>query len=148
MKVIPIVIGNNRMSGDDPNDRIKIGQNSPGDLRRLSVTQTQWMSITKGWCEKFSKKKRSYNNAHRKTWRKRENYRENVNRLEKPDKIMTLGESIFEQKLIIRMQQSRSWIVNDDAWLGRKDVPLGIVKETKIYPCKQMVNAETRKWYS
>ena len=36
-------LGNKRMSGDHPNYIIKIGQNteeSPGDLRRLPVTQT------------------------------------------------------------------------------------------------------------
>ena len=36
-------LGNKRTSGDYPDDSIKIGQNtkkSPGDLRRLAVTQT------------------------------------------------------------------------------------------------------------
>ena len=60
-------LGNNRTSGDDPNySLIKVGQDtgkSPGDLRRLAVTQNQkWETIISRWCEKLSKEQNNNNN--------------------------------------------------------------------------------------
>ena len=53
-------LGNNRTNRDHLNySIIEIGLNtekSPGDLRRLAVTQTPVKTISSRWCEKLSKK--------------------------------------------------------------------------------------------
>ena len=49
---------NKRKHGYHPDYIIKIDQNtekSPGDLKRLVVTQNQWDTICGCWCEKLSK---------------------------------------------------------------------------------------------
>ena len=48
------------------------------------------------------------------------------------------------------MQQTSKKEILDKAWLSGEDDPLGIVQEIKIWPCWQMVYAQTRnrprKW--
>ena len=54
--------GNKRTRGDHPDySIIKIGQKSPGDLRRLVAKQTL-VSIHRLTCEKFSKEQNNNNN--------------------------------------------------------------------------------------